>query len=201
MVTSRHFYRGNGIPLMCLPTGSDVTRHLQYFRPVIDAGAGDHKRAIASQLEYQKRIGELQDRLKAAGSVMALPPARIVNAALTEISAVEDEPLSFDERRPILEKLVDLKMIYDRGTVEITGKVPVAARAYKCDRRIGADPQRQGQYGCGRESGTLRHVAQGVKQILLQRAQKHPSPDFAHLLLYEHRIAERAECGIAGLHR
>jgi DNA invertase Pin-like site-specific DNA recombinase len=43
------------------------------LQDMIEAGAGDHKKAIASQLECQRRMDELQVGLKAAGSVMTLP--------------------------------------------------------------------------------------------------------------------------------
>jgi hypothetical protein len=111
----------------------------------IDQGAGDHQKAIARILACQTRMKELKTALKSAGSVATLPDEHVMRAALAEVANPDDEPESFEERRPILESLANLKMVYDKGHVEITGSVPVASCAHKCRGRF-TDPSNSVQY-------------------------------------------------------
>jgi DNA invertase Pin-like site-specific DNA recombinase len=113
-----------------------VETRMRKMGDMIYAGRYDETEGYAKIDADKVEAEKIRASLKAAGSVMTLPPAAVVQAALNEVACVEDEPQEFDERRPILEKLVDLKMVYDQGFVEITGSVPVPTRAYKCDRGI-----------------------------------------------------------------
>jgi len=61
---------------------------------------------------WQQRLAEIEAELRAAGSVMALPPAYMVKAVCDRIAAVEDEPKTFAERRPVLEKLGGFGVTY-----------------------------------------------------------------------------------------
>jgi len=76
------------------------------------------------QKRLQDRIAEIERELKAAGKVMTLPSKQAVEAALREIQTSE-KPETYAERRPILEALMDLKVVYKGGTAVISGKVPV----------------------------------------------------------------------------
>jgi hypothetical protein len=77
----------------------------------------------------EDRIRQIEAELADAGRVLSLPPAYVVKAACDEITAVENEPQTYEERRPILESLIDLKLYYAKGHLVITGKVPVPSDA------------------------------------------------------------------------
>jgi hypothetical protein len=48
-----------------------------------------------------------------------------------QIADPEAQPETFSERRPILEQLVDFKVIWDGECVEIEGKIPVPVMEQK----------------------------------------------------------------------
>jgi site-specific DNA recombinase len=77
---------------------------------------------------FDKRIREISEELIAAGQVRPLPPLRAAEAGLREITEGA-EPETYDERRDILEGIVDLRMTYLDGDLNITGKIPVPAAA------------------------------------------------------------------------
>jgi hypothetical protein len=54
-------------------------------------------------------------------------------------------PQTFADRRPVLEALIDFKVMYDQGLATISGMVPVAA-ARKCTNRVGANAEAQGEH-------------------------------------------------------
>jgi hypothetical protein len=103
---------------------------------MVKLGTCDEDEGNAEILAWQQRVREIEAELKAAGRVISLPDASLVAAGCRKI-AEGPSPSSFDTRRPILERLVDLKFTFDNGFVEIEGKVPVA-EAHKCDRRVHA---------------------------------------------------------------
>jgi hypothetical protein len=81
--------------------------------------------------------------------VVALPSLHAVEAAMRRI-AEGSEPETYDERRPILEKLVDLRISYYDDDLQIDGKVPVAeavdvSNRKNCNSSLGADPEGQGR--------------------------------------------------------
>ena len=99
-------------------------------------------------LEDKKQIAEVQAELRAAGSVMALPPAHVIEAECRRIAESGAKLETFEERRPILEKLVDLKIFFNRieRTVEIEDKIQVpdvaeasGLKRRKCNGRFGDD--------------------------------------------------------------
>lgn len=121
-----------------------VIARMERTRRMVRAGTEDENTGNALILEDKRRIAEIESELRAAGSVMALPSRNAIEAGCRRI-AQGPEPTTFEERRPILEKLVDLKMTWDRGAVEIEGKVPVpeavassGTKMSKCDRRVRA---------------------------------------------------------------
>jgi hypothetical protein len=76
----------------------------------------------------EERIRQIEAELAAAGSVATLPPLYAAEAACRRI-AEGPEPTHYETRRPILERLIDLKLYYDKGRLQITGKVPVPGDA------------------------------------------------------------------------
>ena len=107
-------------------------------------GAMDSRKAIADIKRFQKRVDEITDELLALGRVRQLPPLAQAKAGLREI--IEGpEPETYEERRPILDKIIDPRLDYYRGNLKITGKVPIpsAARANNRNRGISPDPERE----------------------------------------------------------
>jgi hypothetical protein len=91
----------------------------------------------------RSRRTQIETELKAAGQVFTLPTMRVAEAAVREIHA-GPEPETYQERRPILEKILDLRMTFrdDNGSLDIEGRVPVDAQIMaekKCNRRINGD--------------------------------------------------------------
>ena len=73
-----------------------------------------------------------------------MPPLHAAHAALREITEGA-EPETYEERRPILEGILDLRLKYANGDLEIEGKVPVpdvavsaASGKKKCNKGLGA---------------------------------------------------------------
>jgi len=102
---------------------------------MVKAGAYDEDQGMAEILEAKQRVREIEGELHAAGSVFSLPQEHLVRAACSRITE-GDVPETFEERRPIFEKLVNLTFTYDKGFVLIEGKVPVASVEQKCEGRV-----------------------------------------------------------------
>ncbi len=68
---------------------------------------------------------EIEGELQSAGKVSALPPLKQAETAVRQIGDPRKEPTSYEERRSIPEGIVDLRMNYCDGGLEITGPVPV----------------------------------------------------------------------------
>jgi len=98
----------------------------------------------------EQRIRQIHAELVAAGRVVSLPPLRAAEAALREITT-GPEPTAYERRRNILEGILDLRMTYYDGDLEIEGKVTIPAPATastssgekKCNRGLGADTEGQ----------------------------------------------------------
>ena len=95
----------------------------------------------------EERIRQIEQELTAAGRVISLPPRHAAEAALREIT-MGPEPKTYERRRSILEGILDLRINYYDGDLEITGKVPVPDAAAstdsgkkKCNRGLGADAE------------------------------------------------------------
>ena len=85
--------------------------------------------------------------MQAAGSVLTLPPLRAVEAAVRRIAEVP-EPDTYEERRPVLEKLVGRPISYYDGDLQIEAKVPVpevaeVSNRKNCNISLGADAKGQ----------------------------------------------------------
>jgi site-specific DNA recombinase len=84
----------------------------------------------------ETRIRQIEEELSTAGRVVSLPPLRAAQTALREITQ-GPEPETYDERRPILEGILDLRMNYYNGDLEITGRVPMPDAASSGSRKNG----------------------------------------------------------------
>lgn len=82
----------------------------------------------------KERLGEIERQLAAAGSkVIALPTRQQVEAFCRELAAIPepgadcaDDPWqAYDERRPVLEGIVNLTMKYFDHDLEISGEIPL----------------------------------------------------------------------------
>jgi len=104
---------------------STILARMERTKRMVRSGAEDEETGTKLILEDKQAAAAIEAELRAAGSVLQLPAEHVVRAGC-ELIASGPEPETFAERRPVLEALVDLKLVYDdAGTVEITGKVPV----------------------------------------------------------------------------
>jgi hypothetical protein len=97
----------------------------------------------------EERIRQIEQELAAAGRVVSLSPLRAAEASLREITS-GSEPKTYERRRAILEGILDLRMTYYDGDLEISGKVPVpgveastGSGEKKCNRGLRANAERQ----------------------------------------------------------
>jgi hypothetical protein len=130
---------------------ASVQGRIERLQNMVELGTMDAAKGNAKILEAMKRVREIEAELRAAGSVISLPSLRLAEAACSSI-AQGPMPTRFETQRPVLEKLVDLKIAYDGATVDITGKVPVEAsaeRGQKCNGGVRADSQREGVHLVG----------------------------------------------------
>jgi len=73
------------------------------------------------------RLEEIDRELHRAGRVIQLPSLAQAEAAVAEYRDLS--PSSFEVRRDILESILDLKMRYADGNLEITGRVPTLSNS------------------------------------------------------------------------
>lgn len=85
----------------------------------------------------QTELDKLERETNAAGTVLTLPPVKQVEAFLREITDAPT-PTEFKDQRPILEKILDLRFVYDAGNLNITGSIPIPAAEQKGNRCPGA---------------------------------------------------------------
>jgi DNA invertase Pin-like site-specific DNA recombinase len=108
------------------------------WRQMIEDGLknyGDYREKLSANA---RRCGEIEAELHSAGRVVSMPTKVQAEAAVRLIQA--NEPTTYEGRRAILEKLLDLKIVYrdQKNELVITGKVPVPAAASK-NRQRGVD--------------------------------------------------------------
>jgi DNA invertase Pin-like site-specific DNA recombinase len=75
--------------------------------------------------DVRPRVAMIREELRMAGRIVRLPGRQEVEATLREITD-GPEPLTYQGRRNILEKITELRMLYLEGEVEIFGKVPIS---------------------------------------------------------------------------
>jgi hypothetical protein len=131
---------------------ADVRSRMERTKRMVPAGSRDESEGSTLTLEDKQRIGAIEMDPRAAGSVMTLPAARVVEAGCRRIVESGAKLKAFEKRRPTLvEKLVDLKITYGDGEVLIEGKVPVpeaaaVSGARKCNSRVRADAEREREH-------------------------------------------------------
>jgi len=104
--------------------------------------------------------------------VVSLPPLHAAQAALREITS-GPEPTTYEHRRSILEGIIDLRMNYYDGDLEIRGKIPVPdaktvspSTKKNWYSRIGANSQCQGQPGGDGEPRISPQSSQGIQPVV-----------------------------------
>jgi site-specific DNA recombinase len=122
----------------------------------------------------EERIRQIEQELAANGRVLSLPPLRAIEAAVREITS-GPEPKTFERRRSILEGILDLRIVYRDGDMEITGKVPVPDAATsmgsekrKCNSGVGADAEGERKHRHRAEYRRFPEAAAGVEHVLHQ---------------------------------
>lgn len=117
---------------------ADVETRIVRTQKMVRLGTYPEDQGNAEIKDDQKRIAEIKAELKTAG-VLELPEAQLVASACRRI-AEGKMPSTYDRQRPVLEKLIGLRVEYDGEYVTITGKVPVpgaaAGRGQKCSGSV-----------------------------------------------------------------
>jgi hypothetical protein len=120
---------------------AEVMARIDRMGEMVYLGTYDKAKGNAKILDDQKRIAEIKADLKTAG-VSDLPEKYVIENACQRI-AEGRMPSRFDTQRPVLEKLLNLKVYWDGQDATIEGKVPVpaasaaaAGRGWKCDSRV-----------------------------------------------------------------
>jgi DNA invertase Pin-like site-specific DNA recombinase len=148
--------------------------------------------------EYQKcrerrntirwELASLEVELRDARKVVVLPSLSALEQRLETITTGA-EPTTYEERRPILEELVDLRMEYADGNLRIEGKVPLdepsdlTGDGENHYRAVRADAQRERERGHGGEERIDGHRPQAVADVLRELFPKGPCPHGAAFLL------------------
>ncbi len=109
----------------------------------------------------EARIRQIETELGSGGRVVSLPPLRAVEATVREITT-GPEPKTYERKRDILEGILDLRLNYFDGDLEITGKIPMPEAAASSGgsqknrhRRVRADSEGERQHGHDREQRVL----------------------------------------------
>jgi Resolvase, N terminal domain/Recombinase len=141
-----------------------IQERIERTQEMVRLGTYDKNKGNAEILVDMREAEVVASQLRVAGSVMTLPEAYIVQAACERI-ANGHSPTTFDARRPILEYLVDLKIVYGDGVVEISGKVPVDADAAAKPRKGGpSGPALMCNRGVNGEYTSVRYIPFKIKE-------------------------------------
>jgi site-specific DNA recombinase len=76
----------------------------------------------------EERIRRIAQELAASGRVVSLPPLHAAEAAVRE-TVTGPEPETYEDRRSVLDGILDLRMTYYNRDLTIEGKIPVPASA------------------------------------------------------------------------
>lgn len=105
----------------------------------------EYDQLLRERQEGRTQLATLESSLRIAAKVVNFPPLDVLEEHLRTIT--ENEAETYDERRNILEGLLDLRMEYLDGVVTITGQVPVSVPqaatgngVRKCEGRVGRPP-------------------------------------------------------------
>jgi site-specific DNA recombinase len=119
-----------------------LTQRIKTTRQMMRDSAIDYAEGLTAIRQDETRIRQIEEELRAAGSVVSLPPLHVAEAAVREI-VTGPEPKTYERKRDILEGILDLRLNYFDGDLEITGKVPMPAVALPAD---GKKNRYSGQY-------------------------------------------------------
>jgi len=117
---------------------AELNAGIERIQSMIHRGRMDEEKGGALIDADMKRVREIEADLRAAGAMLTMPTAHQIEAACRLIAS-GPMPSTFDTQRPVLDKLVDLNVVWDGEYVTVTGKVPVANREQKCKRRVNGD--------------------------------------------------------------
>jgi DNA invertase Pin-like site-specific DNA recombinase len=116
---------------------------------MVEDGLKDYDKGRAAIQSLDREIAAVEERV--ATEVIQMPSLHAAEAAVREIAAGE-EPETFQERRDILERLLDLRITILNGQMTIEGKIPVGdavsangtgSHREKSDSGVSADPERE----------------------------------------------------------
>ena len=105
-----------------------IRQRMDDTKYMVRARVMDREEAVALLQDDQRQLAEVEAELRAIGSVVALPTSLQAAAGCRLIADPKSEPETFAQRRPILERIIDLECKFDGEYVTIEGKVPVPAK-------------------------------------------------------------------------
>jgi hypothetical protein len=97
----------------CAPLEAERTRlenSITTTQQMMQDGLMAYARDAATIRGHQKRIAEITQELLALGRIRPLPTLAQAKAGLNEILDLRDEPKTYEERRPILDMIIDLHL-------------------------------------------------------------------------------------------
>ena len=134
LAQARAFYKerekAGGAAIKLEAEAARLEKSIAGLQMMIDKGAGDAAKAVASILAKQQRLSEIAADLRDAGRIVKLPTERQAEAAQRRIVNPEiKDRLTFADKRSILEGIQDLRMEYFDGDLTITGAIPMPPEA------------------------------------------------------------------------
>jgi hypothetical protein len=100
---------------------------------MMEDGVREYHSGLQKIRTMQARAREVEHELAAAGRLVKLPPMHAVESYSRRIIA--NPPTDFASQRNIIEGILDLRVVYFEGMLEISGRVPVpVAREKSVDR-------------------------------------------------------------------
>jgi DNA invertase Pin-like site-specific DNA recombinase len=99
---------------------------LKRIQRMVQKGTYDEDEGAAEATKLRREIAILEAEIRALGKVLEIAPLDAVERACRAIAA-RPEPEGYEDRRDVLEGLLDLRARVDGEQVEITGKIPVPA--------------------------------------------------------------------------
>jgi site-specific DNA recombinase len=116
-----------------------LTRKIETTRAMLQDSLIPYAQGKADIRAAEERCRRIQQELAVAGRVVSLPPLKAAEAACREICDGA-EPETYEDRRSVLDGILDLRMTYYNRDLAIEGKIPVpvpaAASQKKCHMGI-----------------------------------------------------------------
>jgi hypothetical protein len=133
---------------------------------------------------------------------VTIPTEKQAEAACRKVADPRNEPTSYEHRRAVLEGIIDLRMNYYDGDLEITGAIPVPAPNASAgggkknrDSGFGADSQGERRHGERSEGLFSGEGTQAVAEVLAELLHPPPAQLGARVFRREGQVPELPRAG------